>query len=61
MDDQDVQQCPAVAGFCLKGRKLFFKGTKALKKVVDYATMEDKATLAELQSRISELEDRLDP
>lgn len=44
-----------------KGRKLFFKGTKALKKVVDYATMEDKATLAELQSRISELEDRLDP
>ncbi|NNE74074.1 MAG: hypothetical protein HKN26_10445 [Acidimicrobiales bacterium] len=41
-------------------RKLFFRGTKAMRKVVEYATLDDRAAIAGLAGRIRALEDRLD-
>ncbi len=41
-------------------RKLFFRGTRAVKKVVDYATIDDRTALVELEGRVRRLEDRLD-
>ncbi len=48
---------PWIAG--QRSRKAFFKSARAVKKLVDYANLDDRASIADLTGRVRMLEDRL--